>query len=582
MVAAPKKKKPQPDPETGTLPMLLMKWKAPDYAAIINTRLANLDRIKEHPEEIPQLMEWYRLHPADFINDWGWTFDPRNADIGLPTLIPFVLFPKQREWIDWVLEKWSTRSPGICEKSRDMGVSWLAMALSCTLCLTRRGIAIGVGSRKGEYVDKIGTHKPLLPKARMFMENLPAEFRGGWEAWRDAPFMRVSFPGTGSIIAGEGGDDIGRGDRTAIYFVDEYAHFERPELTEASLSQTTNCRIDMSSVRGMANPFARKRWEGKVDVFIFDWHDDPRKDAAWYAKQQADLDPVVVAQEIDRDYAASVSGVVIPGTWIRSAVDAVDKLGLVITGEKTLAIDIADEGPDKNAACGGQGVEIDFLEEWSGKGGDLFDTAVRAFELCDRLDIPGFRYDADGLGAGIRGDARVINENRSRSGARVIRVEGWRGSEGVADPEGIVDGTIGQSSSDKGRTNQDYFANRKAQGWFRVRKLFQNTHRWVQAIEAMKRGEPLDQDAVGKPDEIISLNSKKLGPLLQKLIAELSQPTYTTNGVGKIVINKKPEKTKSPNLADALMIKKAYGAPPPLNITTDVLATLMGGNRRRR
>ena len=32
----------------------------------------------------------------------------------------------------------------------------------------------------------------------------------------------------------------------------------------------------------MSNPFARKRHEGKVDVFIFDWHDDPRKDEAWY------------------------------------------------------------------------------------------------------------------------------------------------------------------------------------------------------------------------------------------------------------------------------------------------------------
>jgi phage terminase large subunit len=59
--------------------------------------------------------------------------------------------------------------------------------------------------------------------------------------------------------------------------VDEAAHLERPELIEASLSQTTNCRIDMSSVRGMANPFAAKRWAGKVEVFIFDWREDPRR-----------------------------------------------------------------------------------------------------------------------------------------------------------------------------------------------------------------------------------------------------------------------------------------------------------------
>jgi hypothetical protein len=53
-----------------------------------------------------------------------------------------------------------------------------------------------------------------------------------------------------------------------IYFVDEAAHLEHPEKVDAALSQTTNCRIDMSSVRGMANPFAKKRWGGKIEPFI--------------------------------------------------------------------------------------------------------------------------------------------------------------------------------------------------------------------------------------------------------------------------------------------------------------------------
>jgi hypothetical protein len=36
----------------------------------------------------------------------------------------------------------------------------------------------------------------------------------------NAPHMRVVFPDTGSIISGEAGDGIGRGDRCSIYFVD--------------------------------------------------------------------------------------------------------------------------------------------------------------------------------------------------------------------------------------------------------------------------------------------------------------------------------------------------------------------------
>ena len=36
---------------------------------------------------------------------------------------------------------------------------------------------------------------------------------------------------------------------------------------------------------------------------------------------------------------------------------------------------------------------------------------------------------------------------------------------------------------------------------------------------------------------------------------ELSQPTYGLNGAGKIIVNKKPDGSKSPNLGDAIMIE---------------------------
>ena len=555
-------------------------FRKPNYAAVFRQRLQVLAEIRKDPACLPDLKAYYRENKADFINDWGVTFDPRNAERGLPTTIPFVLFPRQREWADWTVERWLSQTPGLTEKSRDMGISWLSMALSCTLCLFHDGVAIGCGSRKEDLVDKIGTMKPLLPKARMFMENLPEEFRGGWVSWRDAPFMRINFPDTGSIITGEAGDQIGRGDRASSYIVDESAFLERPDLVEMSLSQTTNCRIDMSSVNGMNNPFAKKRHEGRVDVFIFDWHDDPRKDQAWYEKQCAELDPVTVAQEIDRDYSASVEGIVIPGAWVRAAVDAAEKLGIVPSGVRGLALDVADEGVDKNAVCGNHGVVVDYLDEWSGKGGDIFQTTQKVFMLCDELGLRGFRYDADGLGAGVRGDARIINETRKTAGARRIAVEAFRGSDGVFDPEGVVDGTIGMGG-DKGRQNKDYYANRKAQGWWALRKRFQKTHRWIEAVEiAKKTGAPVDQKAVCSADEIISISSKM--PLCTKLVAELSQPTWSQNGVGKILINKKPDGMKSPNLADAVMIKFAEVEQAPMEITPSMIEQIQRSGRGRR
>ncbi len=435
--------------------------------------------------------------------------------------------------------------------------------------------SFGVGSRKTEYVDKIGTYKPLLPKGRMFVEHLPEEFRGGWVDWRDAPFMRITFPETRSIIGGEGGDDLGRGDRTSLFLVDEYAYFERPELTEMSLSQTTNCRIDVSSVAGMNNKFAEKRHSGRVDVFVFDWRQDPRKDQEWYdnlGKPESEggkgLDLVTIAQEVDRDYSASVEGIVIPGAWVRSAIDAHIKLDLEITGKRGMSLDVADEGADKNAACRSQGILIEGSEEWSGKGVDIFDTVQRAFNICDLYGIPDFDYDSDGLGAGVRGDARIINERRRANGAKPIPAHGFRGSESVVDPDGVVEGTIGRDD-DKGRLNKDYFANRKAQGWWSLRRRFQKTHRWV--VDGVKCS----------PDEIIAISSKCPNHL--KLVAELSQPTSATNVVGKIVINKKPGGMKSPNLGDSCMIRFAPKEAPPAEYTQELIQMIrQAGLRNRR
>lgn len=547
--------------------LIRFDWKKPDYTAVFRSRLQNLDHIRSHPEVIPELENYYRLFPADFINDWGVTYDPRNADIGLPTIIPFILFKRQRDWVDWVIQQWRGRKPGLCEKSRDMGVSWLALSLSCTLCLFNEAISIGIASRKSEYVDKIGMFKPLLPKGRMFMRYLPEEFRGGWVEWRDAPYMRISFPKTGSLISGEAGDDIGRGDRTTLHFVDETAALPRADLVESSLSQTTNCRIDMSSVRGMDNVFAKKRWSGKVDVFIFDWREDPRKDEAWYKKQQEELDEVVVAQEIDRDYGASVSGIVIPNAWVRAAIDANERLGIAPAGLKGMALDVADEGDDKNAVCRIHGTEILETFEWSGRGADLYATTERCFALCEEHGYAGFRYDADGIGAGIRGDARVLNEARRDDGKRALVVVGYQGSGAVYDPEGFVEGTKG-GADDEGRQNLDYYYNLKAQAWWELRRRFYRTHRWIT--------KNIPCNAV----DIISISSKC--PNHMKLVGELSQATYSTNSAGKMLINKKPKNAKSPNLADAVVIRYARMEQPRMVITPDMVQQIAKAAAPRR
>ena len=513
-------------------------FKKPDYKAVFQWRFEKLEKIRDNPEVLPALREFYRNDPAQFIIDWGVTLDPRNVEKGLPTLAPFLLFPKQEEWVHWFLERWRKQEPGITDKSREMGLSWLMVGLSSTLCLFNQGIVAGFGSRKEEYVDKKGDPKSLLFKVRQFVSHIPREFRGNWNERRDAPYMRVQFPDTQSIITGEAGDGIGRGDRASFYFVDESAWIPRPELVEASLSQTTNCRQDISTPRGMNNPFARKRFGGNIEVFSFHWRDDPRKDENWYKKKCKDIDdPIVIAQEIDMDYSASVEGIVIPAIWVAASIDAHIKLGITPTGIRRAGVDVADEGADKNAFCGRYGILVEYLEEWSGKNSDIYQTTEKIFVLSEILEYPAIIYDADGLGAGMRGDARAINRLKRKT----LQFEPFWGSGKVVNPEGDPFRASNElKDREKGRTNEDFFENLKAQSWWMLRHRFRQTYRAVV------------ENAEYHKDDIISIPSNL--PHRHRLTVELSQPTYSQNDVGKIIIDKTPDGMKSPNLADSVMI----------------------------
>lgn len=522
-------------------------WRNPDYAPVWAERQRRLlwIRADKTGQRLAHLKLWYRDNPADFINDWGCTFDPRAADLGLPTTMPFLLFPKQREAVDYVMRKWKARETGIVEKSREVGMSWVTVSLACTLALFTPGIVVGFGSRKEEYVDRGASPKSLFYKARMFLRMLPPEFLGDYVEKRDAPHMRITIPHTGSALVGEAGDGIGRGDRASIYFVDEAAFLERPALVDASLSQTTNCRIDVSSANGMGNPFAQKVHGGKIEVFRLHWRDDPRKDEVWYAREVDKIDnPVIVAQELDIDYGASAEGVLIPSDWVQAAIGAHLKLGLDVTGDRRGALDIGDTG-DKTAFCVAHGILVESVEAWSGEASDTFASVQRAFRLCDDNGIRLFYYDADGMGALVRGDARVINEQRTRELA--IEVLPFRGSGAVFEPDKPIPTAVASKAGrDRNeRLNKDYFLNAKAQAWWSLRLRFQRTWR------AVKAGSIEGYD----PDDLISLDPDM--PELQAVTRELSQPTYDENGAGKLFVDKAPDGTRSPNHADAVMIRFA-------------------------
>ena len=482
--------------------------------------------------------------PAHWFNHWVWTYDPRGMPFGLPANIPFVLRPKQVELVDWLIERENSQTHGLIEKSRDEGMSYVVLGFFLHRWLFVEGFAGGVGSRKEELVDKKGDPKTLFHKFRDMFSKMPnwMKPKGFVEKVHDN-YMRIINPDNGATITGEAGDNIGRGGRTTMYFLDEWAFVERQEAVDAAISQNTNVHIKGSTPNGIGDRFHQDRFSGRYAVFTMPWRANPDKNWTveyngkiihpWYEKQLATLDDVVLAQEVDINYAASVEGVLIPSTWIQAAIDAHIKLGIEPTGDRIAGLDVADEGKDKNSYAGRHGIVLNYLDTWSGKGDDIFGTTQKAMDLSIEQSIDTLFYDADGLGAGCRGDARVINELQREKGLPEVNVDSFRGSGSVHEPD---------DEMVEGRLNKDFFANMKAQAWWWLRMRFQETYRAIEGREY-------------DPDMLISLSSDELEEKeLALLTTELSQPTYTKNGTGKILVNKQPDGTASPNRADSVMI----------------------------
>lgn len=524
-------------------------YKNPDYNMVFEWRLERINEIRKNPKSLPALKKYYQENIAQFIIDWGCTSDPRHVEIGLPTVIPLLLFPRQEEFVYWIIEKWKCREFGIAPKSREIGFTCTGAAVSAALCILFDGISLGWGSRKELYVDKRGEPKTIFHKIREFTSLLPPELRAGWVRDNKScdKLMLLTYPETGSTISGEAGDNIGRGARTSIYFVDESAFIERPEMVDAALSQTTNCRIDISTPQGPNNPFARKyRNYEERNKFIMRWQDDPRKDQIWYENQKKKLDDdVIVAQELDLDFNASVEGVLIPNDWIIASIDSHEKLGINVSGIRKVGFDVADKGRDKNALCGRYGIMIESLKEFSGKGSTIFKTVKeQVFTFCDEQDYHVIRYDADGLGAGVRGDAEEINKQRKEKGVHEIEVTEFTGSGSVVNPEEYPFNSSNTTLRNKDRrTNDNFFENLKAQGWFDLKKRFERTYKALN-----------EKDYEYNEADLISISSKIPTNLREKLINELSQPTVVESKKGKQMIDKVPDEMPSPNLADAVMI----------------------------
>lgn len=538
---------------------LKIDYSNPDeqYKHIFELRSRRIIALSRDPEALEVCKVHYANNPWDFINDWGMTFDPRKVPMGQLASMPFILWPKQVEYLKWLTQQYYAGERGLTEKSRDCGVTWLSVGWSISMFLFNPGFTAGFGSQKKQKVDKKGDPSCIFEKIRFFYLTIPKIFRPKhFDNRLHMTEMKLVNPDNGATITGEVGDDIGRGGRTSIFFVDEAAHIEHQFMVDAALSQNTDCQIDISTPNGTGNEFYKKaqKFEGTTRKFVFDYKDDPRKDDAWLAKQIEETDEAILGQEVYRDYEASSEDIFIPAKWVRACIDAHITLGFRPEGIRVTSFDPADVG-DAKAGINRHGVVITEADQL--KSGDITQAIPWVFDMADKFRTDVFIFDGDGMGAP---SMKLAIQNLS---VKRFKIVAFHGSAGVINPNDIP----GQERflklqklkkkqerdrdmlEGKLKTNADTYGNYRAQAWSWFRERCELTYI---AVERAKTGQVVNAD----PADLVSISSNC--NYLNQLVSEISRPKRIYKGDGKILVESKEAMRKrgvvSPNLADSAVM----------------------------
>jgi len=249
--------------------------------------------------------------PLFYINTFVYTFDPRLE----PNVIPFITYAFQDHAVHRIIKAIDEGRDLAIEKSRDMGVSWVVLAVLEWYWKFRNRQSFLLLSRKEELVDKTDSMDALMPKIDFIHEYQPR--------WMNDPHrlnLHLANIENKSVIDGESTNgDAGRGGRRKAIAIDEAAAVQNGFEVNAATSQTTNCRIWISTPKGKGNEFYDIITEKRCEILTFHWTMHPEKAkglyidefgnprSPWYDEQVAKLSPKIIAQEIDIDYDASDS-----------------------------------------------------------------------------------------------------------------------------------------------------------------------------------------------------------------------------------------------------------------------------------
>lgn len=553
----------------------------------IERRLLRAAELATNPDAQLIELELCRRSVEHFFDNWVWTYNPQNVGTDVPTYLPMQLFEKQRAMLRWFDDRLAMREDGLLEKAREIGFTWTAGGYAIHKWRWVPGFKTSFGSRKQDLVDKIGDPDSIFEKLRILLRLLPAwMLPPGYSSVLHDNHLRLTNPDTGNVIVGEAGDEMGRGGRSSLYFLDEFAFVERADRVDAATSANCNTRIFGSSANGVGNSFHRKRFDGKLlprQIFRIEIKDDPRKTPEWIAAKKRSLEEHIWASEYEIDYSASVEGIAIPGKYVEASYELRALLAQAqeLTHEQVKETE-SGPGPHWNAALvarkrlatlRGKLLEPDpdgIVGLDVGGGGKARSVAVARFgpvvlaplswgdpdtvETAHRgLDYAEAQQPQRSTKGGGTMTCRtaLVNYDSPGVGAGCLGVM-ERGRRGMVC-EGVNTGT---KPTDRvwpdNKTSEEKFTNLKAELWFLCRERFKNTFELVQWLKGEDGGqEHVLSDCLLMPDKAESSD-------VSTMVGQLSSVKWKRTETGKYIMESKDQlKARgiaSPDHADALVL----------------------------
>lgn len=268
------------------------------------------------PAQIEAEKEKIKSDISHWFEYYAFGYDPR-ARTQL-SIVPFALFPKQREMVEWLNNLvFHQRNSGLVEKARDEGATETIVRWGTYHWLYTNGFSMLLSTRKEDEVDAKKNQNTLFERIRYQIRLLPNwQYPDGFDVERSMlSTMKLANPANGNTLLGEAPvENMGRGGRVTCAMLDEFAFWSFAGYPQyRSLSQTTDSIIMPSSVAGRLNQYADIAFDGVTPKFTLDWRDNPFKDKRWYEALpfgyiSPKMSKTTIAQEVDRNYDAAQPG----------------------------------------------------------------------------------------------------------------------------------------------------------------------------------------------------------------------------------------------------------------------------------